>query len=52
MALQGESLLRIIGRFDGEAASEETLTLPWSLRQRSRFRTQLDGGGEVALRRR
>ncbi len=44
-----ESLLRIIGRFDGEPASEETLTLPWSLRQRSRFRTRLDGGREVGV---
>ncbi len=49
MALQSESLLRIIGRFDGEAVREETLTLPWSLRQRSRFRTRLDGGGEVGV---
>ncbi len=44
-----ESLLRITGRFDGEPASEETLTLPWSLRQRSRFRTRLDGGREVGV---
>ncbi len=44
-----EPLLRIIGRFDGEPASEETLTLPWSLRQRSRFRTRLDGGREVGV---
>lgn len=51
MALQEdrEPLLRIIGRFEGEAAREETLTLPWSLRQRSRFRTQLDGGGEIGV---
>ncbi len=44
-----ESLLRIIGRFDGEHTSEEMLTLPWSLRQRSRFRTRLDGGREVGV---
>ena len=25
-----ESLLRITGRFEGPAAEEETLTLPWS----------------------
>ena len=51
MALQEDRkpLLRIIGRFEGEAASEETLTLPWSLRQRSRFRTRLDTGGEVGV---
>jgi len=51
MAMQEdhEPLLRITGRFDGEATREETLTLPWSLRQRSRFRTQLDGGGEVGV---
>ena len=45
-----ERLLRIIGRFEGEPASTETLTLPWSLRQRSRFRTRLDGGREVGVR--
>ncbi len=44
-----ESLLRIIGRFDGELTSEEMLTLPWSLRQRSRFRARLDGGREVGV---
>ncbi len=44
-----EPMLRIIGRFDGEPAGEETLTLPWSLRQRSRFRTRLDGGREVGV---
>ena len=44
-----ESLLRITGRFEGPAAEEETLTLPWSLRQRSRFRTRLDSGGEVGV---
>ena len=51
MALQEdrEPLLRIIGRFEGEAAREETLTLPWSLRQRSRFRSRLDGGQEVGV---
>ncbi len=51
MALQEdrETLLRIIGHFDREPVSEETLTLPWSLRQRSRFRTRLDGGREVGV---
>ncbi len=51
MAVQDDrgSLLRIVGRFDGEPASDETLTLPWSLRQRSRFRTRLDGGREVGV---
>ena len=51
MALQEdrESLLRIVRRFEGEAANEETLTLAWSLRQRSRFRTRLDGGPEVGV---
>ena len=51
MALQEdrESLLRIIGRFAGEPTSEETLTLPWSLRQRSRFRSRLDDGQEVGV---
>ena len=51
MAVQeaGESLLRIVGRFDGEPESELTITLPWSLRQRSRFRTRLDGGREVGV---
>ena len=44
-----EPLLRISRRFDAEPASEETLTLPWSLRQRSRFRTRLDGGREVGV---
>jgi len=44
-----EPLLRIIGRFDGEPAGHETLTLPWSLRQRSRFRTRLDGGREIGV---
>ncbi len=44
-----EPLLRIIGRFDGELTSEEMLTLPWSLRQRSRFRARLDGGREVGV---
>ena len=44
-----EPLLRIIGRFDGQPTSEETLILPWSLRQRSRFRTRLDGGREVGV---
>ena len=44
-----ESLLRIVGRFDGEPASELTLILPWSLRQRSRFRTRLDDGRDVGV---
>ena len=44
-----EPLLRIVGRLEGEPASQETLTLPWSLRQRSRFRTRLDGGREVGV---
>jgi len=44
-----DSLLRIVGRFDGGAASELTLTLPWSLRQRSRIRTRLDDGREVGV---
>jgi len=44
-----EPLLRIIGRFEGEPTCEQTLTLPWSLRQRSRFRTQLDDGREIGV---
>ena len=44
-------LLRITGRYAGAAPREESLslTLPWSLRQRSRFRTRLDGGGEIGV---
>ena len=44
-----EPLLRIIGRFLGESRGQETLTIPWALRQRSRFRTRLDGGREVGV---
>lgn len=48
---EAEPLLRITGRYDGNATPEESLslTLPWSLRQRSRFRTRLDGGPEVGV---
>jgi len=44
-------LLRITGRFVGVTPREESLslTLPWSLRQRSRFRSRLDEGIEVGV---
>ncbi len=45
----GEALLRIVGRASSSAALDATLTLPWALRQRSRFRTQLDDGREAGV---
>ena len=49
LAVAQQPLLRITGRYPGEPESEQTLTLPWSLRQRSRFRTRLDDGRDVGV---
>lgn len=42
-------MLRIVKRLDGPANPAATLTLPYEARQRSRLRTRLDDGREVAL---
>ena len=45
-----DRVVRITGRWQGtEPASAVTLTLPWSLRQRSRFRARLDDGRDAGV---
>ena len=42
-------MLQVKERYDGERTADDSLTLPFELRQRSRLRARLDGGGDVAL---
>jgi len=43
------SLLRVTERLATPAPAQETLTLPFELRQKSRLRTQLDSGEAIGL---
>lgn len=42
-------MLQVKERYDGARTADDSVTLPFELRQRSRLRARLDGGGDVAL---
>jgi urease accessory protein len=42
-------MLELIAKAPGEGATDDTVTLPWALRQRSRQRVTLDGGAAAAF---
>lgn len=48
--MERDPVVRITGRWRGpDTGSKATLTLPWSLRRRSRFRASLDDGREAGV---
>ncbi len=42
-------MIELIAKAPGDGATDETVTLPYALRQRSRQRVTLDGGGAAAI---
>ena len=42
-------MLELTAKAPGDGATDETVTLPYALRQRSRQRVTLDGGGAAAI---